>query len=140
MMFGSVEADQREARQGYKLPLVFSLIGRVWFLGLARLAGRCSCIADQREAPPRPQASTVFSSSEGFGFRVWRVSPNDAAGAPTNGRRRHGSADRSRLEAPEEFALGPLHVQSGFGIGLGLDEAIQLGQRDLGPQVILAMR
>jgi len=42
------------------------------------------------------------------------------------------------MEALEEFALGTLHVQSSFGVGLGLGEAIQLRQRDVWPQVTLA--
>ena len=43
-----------------------------------------------------------------------------------------------RVEALEELPFGALHVQSGFGIGLHLGEAIQFRQRDEGPQVALA--
>ena len=45
--------------------------------------------------------------------------------SPTNGRR--GvlvSCGVPRMEALEEFALGTLHVQSSFGVGLGLGEVI----------------
>jgi len=40
----------------------------------------------------------------------------------------------------KELALGVLHSQSGFGIGLALGEAIQFRQRDPGPQVFRALR
>ena len=42
------------------------------------------------------------------------------------------------FEALEELALGALHGQSRFGIGLGLHAAIQFRQRDVGPQMLLA--
>jgi hypothetical protein len=36
------------------------------------------------------------------------------------------------LEAPEEFAFGFLHGPRSFGIGLGLSEVLQFGERDTG--------
>jgi hypothetical protein len=45
-----------------------------------------------------------------------------------------------RTEGLEELALGALHRQSGFGVGLGLGEAIEFRERDLWLQVILALR
>jgi hypothetical protein len=44
------------------------------------------------------------------------------------------------MKTLEEFALGALHVQSRFGIGLGLGQPIQFGERDVRPQVSLAAR
>ena len=47
---------------------------------------------------------------------------------------------RFPLEALEEFALGLLHRQGGFGIGLDPSEALQLFQCHSRPQGTLAVR
>ena len=59
---------------------------------------------------------------------------------PTGGASCNRSCRVFGEEALKEFALGALHIQGRFGIGLGLDQAIQFRQRDVRPQITLAAR
>ena len=78
--------------------------------------------------------------------RFWRaalrISPAPSGRSPTSGRRMEwGVSGCPRpVEAGEKLPFGALHGQRGFGIGLGLGEALQLRQRDPWPQATLAAR
>jgi hypothetical protein len=97
--------------------------------------------ADQREAPEGGKlfCFSLLRKVLILGFLTCGAGSDHRS--PTNGRR--GvlvSCGVSGVEALEEFALGMLHVQSGFGIGLGLSQAIQFRKSDVWPQVTLAAR
>jgi len=95
--------------------------------------------ADQREARQGRKLRWVFPSEEGFGFWVFHARNGACSRSPANGRRDLQTLRGAfRFEALEELALGALHRQRRFGVGLELSEAIQLRQRDVWPQVILA--
>lgn len=97
MLFGSPEPDQREAPGTSKF-FCLSLLRKVLILCL--ILGLI--------------LGLILTFGAGSEHR-----------SPTNGRR--GvlvSCGVSRMEALEEFALGTLHVQSSFGVGLGLGEVI----------------
>src|SRR5208337_3744484 len=94
--------------------------------------------ADQREARRGRKLFLGFSSEEGFGFACRTGCAADRR--PTGGACSGVSGGACPLEAGEELAFGALHGQRGFGIGLGLGEALQLRQRDSWPQEVLAAR
>ena len=85
------------------------------------------------------QSSTVFLFLGRFWF--WLCTPERNT-RPIADQREAQAAGVSGgpcpVKALEELPLGALHVQSGFGIGLHLGEAIQFRQRDARPQVALA--
>src|SRR5882724_6467635 len=101
MLFGSPEPDQREAPGTSKF-FCLSLLRKVLILGL--ISGLILCLI----------LGLILTFGAGSDHR-----------SPTNGRR--GvlvSCGVPWMEALEEFALGTLHVQSSFGVGLGLGEVI----------------
>ena len=97
--------------------------------------------ADQREARQGHKPPWFFLSEEGFGFCFFHSLNGACSRPPAKGRRGLQTLRGAfGLEALEEFALGALHRQSSFGVGLDLSEAIQLRQGDVWSQVILAAR
>ena len=79
-----------------------------------------------------------FDFDFGFGFGAGVGQTTDRR--PTGGVGCNGSCGVSGMEALEEPALGALHIQSRFGIGLGLGQVIQFRQSDVWPQIALATR
>src|SRR4029077_20365769 len=75
-----------------------------------------------------------------FWFLLLHAPSGHASDRRTTGGVGNGAFGVLLLEALKELALGALQRQSSFGIGLALGEAIQVRQRDPGPQVFGALR
>ena len=82
--------------------------------------------ADQRKAHDACKLGWFSLSWKGFGF--WVLDRHSQVTADQR-EARFGVclSGRFLLEAVEEFALGLLHGQRGFGIGLHLSKALQIG-------------
>src|ERR1700679_1623971 len=90
---------------------------------------------------PGLQPDLGFSFLGRFWFWLFHTRSGHASDRrPTEGAHENGSCGVPLLETLKEFALGVLHRQRRFGIGLALGDALQFRQRDPGPQVFLALR
>ena len=90
--------------------------------------------ADQREAREAASFGLFFPSEEGFDFGlVLTCGTGQTADPRPTGGASHRSCGVPGVEALEELALSVLHIQSSFGIGLGLGNAIQFRKCDVWP-------